>query len=88
VEDLGRLTVDQPSVTGQPHDPVGEVDDALETVLGHQHRQADVVHEAGDRREHLFGGSGIERRGRLVEHEHPRRRRQHGPDGHPLPLAP
>ena len=38
-------------------------------------------------REHLLGGGGIQRRRRLVEHEHAGRGAQHRADGHPLLLA-
>ena len=53
----------------EQHDGVGVLHDALEAVLGHHDGDAEVVDEAGDGGEHLFGGGGVERRGRLVEHE-------------------
>ena len=74
-------------VAGHQDDPVGERHDALEPVLGHHHGQAEVVHQAGQRTEDLFGRGRIEGRGRLVEHQQPRRRGQDRPDGHPLLLA-
>ena len=71
----------------QVHDRIGVLHDALEAVFGHHHRDAEVVHEAGDRREHLFGRGGIEGGGGLVEHEHLRVCGEHGADGDPLQLA-
>ena len=65
---------------------VGVLHDALEAVLGHDDGDAEVVHEARDRREHLFGAGGVERRGRLVEHEHLRVRGEHRADRDALQL--
>ena len=68
------------------HDPVGEGQDALEPVLGDEHRQAEVVDEARQRVEDLLGRGRIEGGRRLVEDQHARRRGQHGADRHPLLL--
>ena len=64
-----------PTTSGSPapgttHDAVGVLHDALEAVLGEQHGDAEVVHQALQRGQHLLGRTGIERRGGLVEHEH------------------
>ena len=66
---------------------VGVLHDAFEPVLGHHHRDAEVVHEPRDRREHLLGAGRVERRGRLVEHEHLRVRGEHRADRDALELA-
>ena len=57
------------------HDPVGVLHDPLEAVLGQQHGDAEVVHQAGERGEDVLGRGGVEGGGRLVEHQHPGRRR-------------
>ena len=67
--------------------PVGVLDDPLEPVLGQHDGHPEVVHEPGDRGEHLFGGGRVERRGRLVEHQDAGMGGQHRSDGHPLLLA-
>ncbi len=69
------------------HDPVGVLHDPFEPVLGQHDRDAEVVHQPGDRREHLLGRGRVERRGRLVEHEHARVRREHCADRDPLLLT-
>ena len=85
---LGRLADQEPAVAGEQRDPVGERQHPLEPVLGQEHRQPGVVHEAGQRRQHVFGGRRVERGGGLVEDEQPGVHRQHRPDRHPLLLAP
>ena len=45
------------------------------------------MHESGQGGEHLLGGGRVERRGRLVEHQHPRMHGQHRSDRDPLLLA-
>ena len=87
-EQVGRRTAARAAVAGQEHHPVGERDDPLEPVLGHQHRHPEVVHEPGERGQHLLGRSGIEGGRRLVEHQQSRVHRQHRPDRDPLLLAP
>ena len=52
-------------------DAVGQVDHPLEPMLGREHRDTKVVHQADERGEHVLGGGGIERGRGLVEHEHP-----------------
>ena len=61
--------------------------DPFEPVLGEEHGEAEIVDEAGQDREHVLGRAGIERRGRLVEHEHARRRREHRTDRDALRFA-
>ena len=68
------------------HHAVGVLQHPLEPVLGHQHGDAEVVHEAGHGGEHLLGRGRVERRGRLVEDEHPRVRREDRADGRALLL--
>ncbi len=48
---------------------------------------AEVVHQPGDRGQHVLGGRRVERRGRLVEHQHRRVRGEHRADRDPLLLA-
>ena len=81
-----RLTHDQRTVAGDQADPVGEGHHALQPVLGEQDRDAEVVHQPGDRRQHVLGGRRVEGRGRLVEHQQPRVHREHRADRHPLLL--
>ena len=66
---------------------VGVLHDALHAVLGHDDGDAEVVHETGDRGEHLFGRGRVEGGGRFVEHEHARVRGEHRADGDALLLA-
>ena len=75
----------EPSV--EQHDGVGVLHHPLEPVLGHDDGDAEVVDEPGDGGEHLLGGGGVERRGRLVEHEDPRVGGEHRADGDALLLA-
>ena len=80
-----------PTTSGSPapgttHDAVGVLHDALEAVLGEQHGDAEVVHEPLQRGQDLFGRTGIERRGRLVEHEHLRVAGEHRADRDALAL--
>ncbi len=56
-------------------------------MFGEQHGEPEVVDEAGEDREHVLGRAGIERGGRLVEHEDARRCREHRADRDPLRLA-
>ena len=56
-------------------------------MLGQHHGDAEVVHEPGDRGEHVLGAGRVERRGGFVEHQHPRMRGQRGADRDPLLLA-
>ena len=56
-------------------------------MFGEEHGEPEVVDEAREDREHVLGRAGIEGGGRLVEHEHPGRRREHRPDRDPLRLA-
>jgi hypothetical protein len=55
-------------------------------VLGDQDRDAEVVHQPGEGREHVLGGGGVEGGGGLVEHQQPRVHGQHRADGDPLLL--
>ncbi len=75
-----------PALAGDEDHPVGVLHHPFEAVLGHQHRDAEVVHQPREDGEHLLGRRRVERRGRLVEHEHPRARREHRADRHPLRL--
>ncbi len=68
-------------------DAVGVVDDPLEPVLGQHDRDPEVVHDAMERGQDLFCGNGIQRRGRLVEHEHPGSCGEEGGDRDTLLLA-
>ena len=63
------------------------MDDAFEAVLGDHDGHAEVVDEAGDRRQHVLGRGRVERRRRLVEHEHARMRGEHRTDRDALLLA-
>jgi hypothetical protein len=45
---------------GQPDHRVGVLDDALEAVLGDQHRQTQIVDETLQGRQHLFGGGRVQ----------------------------
>ena len=69
------------------HDAVGVLHDAFEAVFGDDDGRTEVVHEPRDRGEHLFGGGGVERGGRFVEHEHAWVGGQHGADRDALLLA-
>jgi hypothetical protein len=84
----GRLAVDRGAVAGQVHHAVGVLQHPLEPVLGHEHRDAEVVHQPGDGGQHLLGGAGVQRRGRLVEHQHPRVGGEDRADRDPLLLPP
>ncbi len=75
------------AVAGQVGDPVGVLDHALQAVFGEQHGHSEVVHQPGDRGEHLLGGRRVERGGRFVEDQHPGVRGQHRADGDALLLA-
>ena len=54
--------VDDGAVGADLQHPVGVLHDALEAVLGEHHGDAEVVHEPGDRREHLLGRGRVQRR--------------------------
>jgi hypothetical protein len=56
-------------------------------VLGEYDGKPKVMHQAGDRCQHLLGGNRIQRGSRLVEHQHARVSRQHRADRDPLLLA-
>ena len=71
------------------HDDVAAVRYAQslrEILLGHEHRQPQVVHQAGQGVEDFFRRGRVERRRGLVQHQHAGRRREHGADGDPLLL--
>ena len=85
-EHLGRVTDLQPSLGSDQTDPVRERDHPLQPVLGEQHRDADVVDQAGERGEHVLGGGRVECGGRLVEHDEPGVHGQHRADRDPLLL--
>ena len=85
-EHMAGLTGNGRAVAGEVHDAIGVLHDAFEPVLRDHDGDAEVVHEPGDRGEHLFGCGGIERRSRLVEHEDLRVRREHRADRDPLEL--
>ena len=81
VEQLGHVPlVDEDDAVGVVHDP-------LEPVLGQHDRDPEVVHDAMERGQDLFCGNGIQRRRRLVEHEHPRAGGEEGGDRDTLLLA-
>ena len=86
-QQLTGLADGDPAVSGEQAHPVDERDHPLEPVLGQQHRDAEVVDQPGQRREHLLGRGRVEGGGRLVEHEQSRVHGQHRPDRHPLLLA-
>ncbi len=69
------------------HHRVGVLHDPLEAVLRHHDGDAEIVDEARDGGEHLFGRGGVEGRGGLVEHQHARVRGEHRADRDPLLLA-
>ena len=84
---VGRRAGASGAVAGEEHHAVGVLHDALQAVLGDHDGDAEVVDEAGDRGEHLLGRGGIERGGRLVEHQHPGVGGEHRADGDALLLA-
>ena len=55
-------------------------------MLGGQHGDPEIVDDPQDRSEGILGCRWVERRGRLVEHQHPRVERQHGRESDPLLL--
>ena len=69
-EHRGGRAVGDRAVAGEVDDAVGVLHDPFEPVLGEHDGDAEVVHEPGDRGQHLLGRGRVERRGRLVEHEH------------------
>ena len=79
-EDRARVAGGDAAVTVHVGDGVGVVHHALEPVLGEQHGDAEVVHEASDGREHVLGRVRVERGRRFVEHERARVRGEHGTD--------
>ena len=83
----GQPDDDRCAAAGQQHDAVGVLHDAFEPVLGQQHREAEVVHQPLEQREHFLGGGWVERRRRLVEHQHPRVRGEHRTDRDALLLS-
>ncbi len=68
-------------------DRVGVLHDPFQPVLRAHDRQPQVADQSGEGGQNVLGRLGIERRGGLVQHEHPRLGGQHGADGHPLALA-
>ena len=68
-------------------DGVGVLEDPLDPVLGDDDGDGEVVHETGDRGEHVLGARGVQGRGRLVEDDDPGVGGEHRPDGDPLLLA-
>ncbi len=86
LEHRGRITGPDDPVALHQHHPVGERHHPLEPVLGQDHADAEVVHQPGQRRQHVLGSGRVEGRGGLVEHEHARMHRQHRPDRDPLLL--
>lgn len=85
-EHLGRRTDLDPAPVD--HDEaVGEGDDPLHPVLGHDDREPEVVDQAGDRGQDVLGGRGVERRRGLVEHQHARMHREDRADRDPLLLT-
>ena len=85
-EDLAGLAVLDRSVAGEVHDPVRVLDHPFEAVLRHHDGDTEVVHETRDRREHLLGARRVERRRRLVEHQHLGVRGEHCADRRSLQL--
>ena len=71
----------------EQHDGVGVLHHPFEPVLGHHDRDAEVVDEARDGRQHLLGRRRVERRGRFVEHQDPRVGGEHRSDRHALLLS-
>ncbi len=86
-EDLGGRAVHDGAVAGQIGDPVGVLDHAFQAVFGEQDGHSEVVHQPGDRGEHLLGSRRVERGGRLVQDQYPGVRGQHRTDGDALLLA-
>lgn len=73
--DVGRGAEDRGRAgRGEEGDLVGVLDDAFQSVLGHQDRRAEVVDEALEDREDLLRGRRVECGGRFVEDEDPRMR--------------
>ena len=86
--DLGRTSHDERLTSaGYDDDAVGVLHDALESVLGKQNGDAEVVHEALQCGEHFLSCGRVEGGGRLVEDEHPRVRGEHRADRHALTLT-
>ena len=56
-------------------------------MFGDEHRDTEIVDQAGERGQDLFSGGRIERRGRFVEHEHTRSGGQDRTDRHALLLT-
>ena len=75
------------AAAGDEHHAVGVLHDALEPVLGHQHGDAEVVHQPLQHGEHVLGRGRVEGGGRLVEDEDARVRGEHRADGDALLLA-
>ena len=78
--------VRDPAVGDDQH-LVGVLDHALEAVLGQDHGDAQVVHEALQCGQHLLGGARVQGGGRLVEDQDPRVAGERRADGHALALA-
>ena len=87
-EQLGGLADPDPAVAREQAHPVRERNDPLEPVLGEQHRDADVVHEAGQGGQDLLGRGRVQRRGGLVEDEQAGVHGEHRADRDPLLLPP
>ena len=85
--DLGRPDDERRSATGHQNDPVGERHDPLQPVFRHDDGEAQIVHQAGQCAQDLFGRGRIEGGRGLVEDQQPRRRGQHRPDRHALLLT-
>lgn len=66
----------EPEGAVEAHHMIGEFDDPFQTVLGHDHGDREIVHEAMYGGEYLLGRGGVQRAGRLVENENRRPRGQ------------
>ena len=86
-EDLGGRAIEGRAVATEEHDTIAVMDHTFEAVLRDDDGHAQVVDQSSHRRENVFGRGRVERRGRLVEHEHSRLRGEHRADRDPLLLA-
>ncbi len=73
--------------TGEEPEVIGVADDPLQTMLGEDDRETEVLVEPGEGGQHVLGAPGIELARRLVERQDGWLQRQCGGDRDPLAFA-
>jgi hypothetical protein len=86
-EHLGGEPGPHRSVTAHLDDRVGVLDHPLESMLGQDHGDPEIMNQPGDGGQDLLGGGRVESGRRFVEDQDARMGGQHRADGHSLLLT-